>query len=211
MLNKNNKVYAIYIQEIKPIYNVETHDLLNYNYSNDFNESNIIKIFDYIDNIFNYIFNIIIFPFKLTINFINYILNIIVIYFDKLKKKIFFIQDLEQKNVLNLNEINNLKEQIKELTNEKKNLKNNIYQLKQTLKDSNMSKNKLNNYLEITSDKLDISINKNNEQKFIIDNLNYKIGDLKKKINSIQIYEESPINRQKRKAAAKANKKLNKN
>ena len=72
--------------------------------------------------------------------------------------------------------------------------------IKKNIKELNNEKNKLNYFLEIISDKLDISINKNNEQKIIIDNLNYKIENLKNKINNIQIYEESPINRQKTKS-----------
>lgn len=221
--------YQIYFQELDTLNKIDylfnnvdldmyllQHDsLLQRDNSFDNNYDYIDKFTDYIYTIFNniylllkFIFNVIIFPIKMIITFINSVFNIIEKFLQKVKKKIFFIQELKQKNVSNLKEINNLKEEIKELTNEKKNFKNNIYKLKQTLKYYNLSKNKLDYYLEFTSDKLDDSLKKNNEQKKIIDNLNKKIEDFKNRINNLQIYEESPINRQKRKAAAKANKKL---
>ena len=138
----------------------------------------------FINNIFNYI--------NLSLKFIIYPFKFTIKFLnDKFNLIITFFKKLKQNIILNLTENDYLKKKIIELNNEN---------------------NKLNYYLEITSDKLDIFIYDNNEQKKIINNLNYKIKDLKNKINSIHIYQESPINRQKRKAEAKANKKkLNKN
>lgn len=76
-------------------------------------------------------------------------------------------------------ELDYLKNQIKELYNKNNYLENNINQLKQKLKESNTLNQKLNYFLEITSEKLDSSINKINEQKKIIDKLNNKIIKLK--------------------------------
>lgn len=189
-INDNNN-FNVALQDIDIIKNIYTFLLLFfiiiYHLLYITNNYNL-----FINNIFNYInlsLKFIIYPFKFTIKFLNDKFVLIISFFEKLKQNI----------ILNLTENDYLKKKIIELNNENNKLNN--------------ENNKLNYYLEITSDKLDIFINNNNKQKKIINNLNYKIKDFKNKINSIHIYQESPINRQKRKAKAKANKKkkLNKN